>query len=165
MKQDDLFSMLQGLYKNTSQCPNLLAVGWDVDSAQVVQLAAIDFDLDYVGKVGAALRHLRKSEKVEAVLINVNGDFDVFVATAALRLYTSAPIILLFSDEKPVNPILAVEAGADDWLPSTIHPREFAARVYARIRRHRFNQQPATVLGYPKQLPSGHGLKQQRPMA
>ncbi|MBI1299707.1 hypothetical protein GC175_32685 [bacterium] len=165
MKQEDLFSMLQGLYKNNNQCPKLLAVGWEVDSAQVVQLAAIDFDIDYVGKVGDGLRSLRKGEKVEAVLINADADFDIFVATAALRLYTAAPIIILFSDEKPVNPALAVEAGADDWLPSAIQPREFTARVYARIRRHRFNQQPSAVFGYPNQLPSGPGLKQQRPMA
>lgn len=165
MKQNDLFSMLQDLYKNNNQCPKLLVVGWEVDSAQIVQLAAIDFDLDYVGKVGEALRHLNKAEKFEAILINVSAGFDVFIATAALRLYTSAPIILLFNDENPVNPALAVEAGADDWLPSTIHPREFAARVYARIRRHRFNQQPTTAYSYPKQLPSHSGLKQQRPMA
>lgn len=165
MKHNDLFSMLQGLYKNNNQYPKLLAVGWEVDSAQVVQLAAIDFDLDYVGKVGEALRRLSKGEKVETVLINANADFDIFVATAALRLYTTVPIIILFSDEKPVNPALAVEAGADDWLPATIQPREFTARVYARIRRHRFNQQPATVFDYPKQQPFSLGLKQQHPMA
>ena len=165
MKQDDLFSMLQDLYKNNNQRPKMIAVGWEVDSAQIVQLAAIDFDIVYANRVGEALRLLRTSEKAEAILLNVNADFNVFVATGALRLYTSAPIVLLFSDDKPVNPALAVEAGADDWLQASIQPREFTARVYARIRRHRFNQQPTTAVGYRKQLPASTELKQQRPMA
>jgi hypothetical protein len=56
MKQDDLFSMLQDLYKNNSQRPKMLAVGWEADSAEVVQLAAIDFDLVYANRVGEAFR-------------------------------------------------------------------------------------------------------------
>lgn len=166
MNHANLYAMLQDLYPNNqgSQRPLLLTVGWDLDAPVITLLAAIDFDLAYANSVANALRHLRENTQVDAVLLHAAANFDVYSAVAALRLYTAAPIVILFSAEQSINPSQAVDAGADDWLLDSIHPTEFTARVYARIRRHRFNQRTAKNLQYTGRVVRPQSTKQPRPL-
>ncbi|MCB0114022.1 MAG: hypothetical protein R2873_09365 [Caldilineaceae bacterium] len=165
MQHSELYQMLQDLYPgDTNRRPQMLAVGWAADAAAITQLAAIDFNLTYASTVREALISLRDGGVCDAVVVNSQAGFDAYVATAALRLYTTSPIVLLYPRDYPVVPSDAVDAGADDWLPEVTHPSEFAARVYARIRRHQFNQRQVRVMA-PPWRGANTNLKQLRPFS
>jgi DNA-binding response OmpR family regulator len=142
---DFLLHHSQNNESNKSMRPHLMVVGWAQDNPQIVQLAASDFHLHFAANMGDSQCRLGNSGRIDAILLNKAAAMDVYGVTAALRFYTQTPIVLLFADEEPVNPMRAVAVGADDWLPGSIHPVEFTARVYARIRRHLLAQVESRV--------------------
>lgn len=52
-----------------------------------------------------------------------------------IRKASSVPIIMLTAKDDPVDRILGLEMGADDYLTKPFHPRELVARVRAVLRR------------------------------
>ncbi|MHB9144258.1 MAG: response regulator [Symbiobacteriia bacterium] len=52
-----------------------------------------------------------------------------------VRRSSSVPIIMLTAKDDPVDRILGLEMGADDYLTKPFHPRELVARVRAVLRR------------------------------
>jgi DNA-binding response OmpR family regulator len=60
---------------------------------------------------------------------------DRWLTLRALRAYTGVPVIAVGSCLTPADPILAFEAGADDYVATPFSPRVLAARVRALLRR------------------------------
>jgi DNA-binding response OmpR family regulator len=150
-QHDDLLHSFQECFTATTTImpASLLAVGWM--TGEIPLLAALTdlaFTLDYVPSVRDTLRALRSGLHFDAILLN-GESLDAYTATAALRLYSALPIVLLFTNGDQMSPTRAVNAGADEWLLTTVGVRELAARVKARIRRYNISQrQSATVEHY-----------------
>lgn len=53
------------------------------------------------------------------------------------------PILMLTARGDPVDRIVGLEMGADDYLAKPFNPRELAARLQAMVRRQRLNAGPA----------------------
>jgi DNA-binding response OmpR family regulator len=53
----------------------------------------------------------------------------------ALRQHTSLPVIMLTARGDPVDRIVGLEIGADDYVPKPCNPRELVARIRAVLRR------------------------------
>jgi two-component system OmpR family response regulator len=64
---------------------------------------------------------------------------DLLDLCRTLREETSALIILASAPTGPTPRILALRAGADDYLTLPLDPGEFAARIEAHLRRHPLN--------------------------
>lgn len=147
-QNDDLLGSLQECFtsKTRAVSATLLAVGWTPGETPLLDaLTDLAFALDYVPSVRDTLRLLRSSLHFDAILLN--GDaLDAYTATAALRLYSALPIILLFSNTEQLSPTRAVNAGADEWLLTSVGVREFAARMKARIRRYNISQRQSAML-------------------
>ena len=58
-----------------------------------------------------------------------------------LRLQHRLPVIMLSARGEPVDRVIGLELGADDYLSKPCLPRELLARVRAQLRRH----SPATA--------------------
>lgn len=57
------------------------------------------------------------------------------------------PILMLTAKGDPMDRVIGLELGADDYLPKPFEPRELLARIRAVLRR----RQPQSVLGAPVQ--------------
>ena len=53
-----------------------------------------------------------------------------------MRHATAEPIIMLSAHNEETDRILALEMGADDYIPKNLSPRELLARLRAVLRRH-----------------------------
>lgn len=53
-----------------------------------------------------------------------------------IRAVSQVPIIFLSSADEPIDRVLGLELGADDYICKPFHPRELVARVRAVLRRH-----------------------------
>jgi DNA-binding response OmpR family regulator len=62
-----------------------------------------------------------------------------------LREGSNLPVIMLTARGDPVDRIVGLEIGADDYLPKPCNPRELVARIRAILRRT--TAQPETVAG------------------
>lgn len=64
-----------------------------------------------------------------------------------LRAHDSTPVLMLTAKGDPVDRILGLELGADDYLAKPCNPRELLARIKAILRRTESpNAQPDTLL-------------------
>ncbi|HXH65492.1 MAG TPA: response regulator, partial [Mariprofundaceae bacterium] len=52
-----------------------------------------------------------------------------------LRQHTTLPVIMLTARGDPVDRIVGLEIGADDYVPKPCNPRELVARIRAVMRR------------------------------
>jgi two-component system, OmpR family, response regulator RegX3 len=79
---------------------------------------------------------------------------DLPVAGAAVELCTqlqvckiSKPLIFLGDSSEEIDKVLALEAGADDYIVKPFAPRELVARVRALLRRRKANVSPVVRFG------------------
>ena len=79
--------------------------------------------------------------------LNLPGD-DGLTLCRKLRANSTLPVIMLTARNEPLDRILGLEMGADDYLPKPFEPRELLARIQTILRR----AAPA----------NGHGARQLR---
>ncbi len=102
----------------------------------------------YLGDQGLVVRAVDSAEPVERLLARER--FDVLVLDVMMpgedglalcrRLRAqgeTVPILMLTARGDPVDRIVGLEMGADDYLPKPFTPRELLARIQALIRRQR----------------------------
>ncbi|WP_266158811.1 response regulator [Dyella silvatica] len=70
-----------------------------------------------------------------------------------LRLQHRLPVIMLSARGEPVDRVVGLELGADDYLSKPCLPRELLARVRARLRRHTVEGAGALAVGNLRLLP------------
>lgn len=96
------------------------------------------FEVDCVHDSAAALARLTDADTRPELLI-----LDVMMpgrngldALRDLRLQHRLPVIMLSGRGEPLDRVIGLELGADDYLTKPCLPRELLARVRARLRRH-----------------------------
>lgn len=87
---------------------------------------------ELTGAVAAVLR-----DPPDVVLLDVASGASSIDACRIVRRRSNAPIIVTTHDDKEIDRVLGLEAGADDWLAKPFSPRELLARIRARARRSR----------------------------
>lgn len=76
-------------------------------------------------------RHKPDMVVLDVMLPEMNG-FDV---CKTIRLESNVPIIMLTARGEPMDRIVGLELGADDYLAKPFEPRELVARIQAVLRR------------------------------
>lgn len=133
-----------------------MAEGWRVlvvdDDAEVRQLLQ-----DYLGGHGyavrqcadsAALRQALQQELPDLLLLDVGlpGEDGLSLARY-VREHHDLPVIMISGAGSPVDRIIGLEVGADDYLAKPFDPRELLARVKTVMRRYQRNsrEEPCQV--------------------
>ncbi|MGD9365619.1 MAG: response regulator transcription factor [Desulfobacteraceae bacterium] len=80
-------------------------------------------------------RHKPDMVILDVMLPEMNG-FDV---CKQIRRDSTVPIIMLTARGEPMDRIVGLELGADDYLPKPFEPRELVARIQAVLRRLKAN--------------------------
>ncbi|AGU49989.1 two component transcriptional regulator, receiver domain protein [Variovorax paradoxus B4] len=102
----------------------------------------------YLGDQGYAVRTVDSAQPLDKLLARER--FDVLVLDVMMpgedglavcrRLRAQGetiPILMLTARGDPVDRIIGLEMGADDYLPKPFNPRELLARIQALVRRQR----------------------------
>jgi DNA-binding response OmpR family regulator len=112
---------------------------------------------DYLGEAGfratiaptgnEAQRRLRR-EAFDAVVLDLMlPDTDGLDLCRQIRAESAIPLLMLTARGDPLDRVVGLELGADDYLPKPFEPRELLARLRAILRRSR-DTVPANVLRF-----------------
>ncbi len=97
------------------------------------------------GTEGLALQNERGFDAI--VLDLMLPDTDGLKVCRSLRATDSVPILMLTAKGDPMDRVVGLELGADDYLPKPFEPRELLARLRAIMRRGR-GEDPADILRF-----------------
>jgi DNA-binding response OmpR family regulator len=112
---------------------------------------------EYLGKAGFHVIHAENGargmalfdrESPDAVILDLMlPDTDGLEICRQLRTRSEGPILMLTARGDPMDRVVGLELGADDYLPKPFEPRELLARLRAILRRSRGGAKP-DVLRY-----------------
>ncbi|MEA3179437.1 MAG: hypothetical protein QOI59_2960 [Gammaproteobacteria bacterium] len=110
------------------------------DDARLAAMVA-----DYLGEAGfrptvagtgAAARRQLKREQFDAVVLDLMlPDMDGLELCRHIRAESNIPLLMLTARGDPLDRVVGLELGADDYLPKPFEPRELLARLRAILRR------------------------------
>jgi DNA-binding response OmpR family regulator len=102
---------------------------------------------EYLSKAGFHVLHaengarglaLHEREPVHVVVLDLMlPDTDGLEICRQIRARSNSPILMLTARGDPVDRVVGLEMGADDYLPKPFEPRELLARLRAILRRSR----------------------------
>ena len=102
---------------------------------------------EYLGKAGYHVIHaengarglaLHAREAVDVVILDLMlPDGDGLDICRQIRARSDSPILMLTARGDPMDRVVGLEMGADDYLPKPFEPRELLARLRAILRRGR----------------------------
>ncbi|MDD9909150.1 MAG: response regulator transcription factor [Ahrensia sp.] len=72
-------------------------------------------------------------------------DIDGLEVCRTIRAHENTPILMLTAKGDPVDRIIGLEIGADDYLPKPFEPRELLARIRAVLRRGKADEASETL--------------------
>ena len=109
------------------------------------------YEVDAAGSLAAGRERL-KSAQYDALLLDLMlPDGDGLDLTRELRAQPGTqrlPLLMLTARGEPLDRIVGLELGADDYLPKPFEPRELLARVKALLRRAAPATAPDEVLQF-----------------
>lgn len=85
---------------------------------------------------GKAMWRVLDGQRIDLIVLDLNlpGD-DGLTLCRDLRARSNVPVIMLTARSEPLDRILGLEMGADDYLPKPFEPRELFARIRSVLRR------------------------------
>jgi two-component system, OmpR family, phosphate regulon response regulator OmpR len=109
------------------------------------------FEVDCAGTLGAGRDRLQRGSYDALLLDLMLPDGDGLELTRELRADARLhrlPLLMLTARGEPMDRIVGLELGADDYLPKPFEPRELLARVKALLRRALPDAGPCEVLSF-----------------
>jgi DNA-binding response OmpR family regulator len=107
---------------------------------------------EYLGKAGFQVMHaesgahglaLHGREPLDVVILDLMlPDSDGLDICRQIRARSDTPILMLTARGDPMDRVVGLEMGADDYLPKPFEPRELLARLRAILRRGRGGLKP-----------------------
>jgi len=107
------------------------------------------YEVDCAGSLGAGRERLKQGSYDALLLDLMLPDGDGLDLTRELRAdprLRRLPLLMLTARGEPMDRIVGLELGADDYLPKPFEPRELLARVKALLRRAMPDAGPGEVL-------------------
>jgi DNA-binding response OmpR family regulator len=112
---------------------------------------------DYLGEAGfrmsstasgAEAERLLKGDSFDAAILDLMlPDLDGLDLCRRIRAQSAIPLLMLTARGDPLDRVVGLELGADDYLPKPFEPRELLARLRAILRRG-MGARPADVLRF-----------------
>ena len=115
----------------------VLLIEDDARLAEMVSeyLGGAGFDISRVASGAAALERLARQPYDVLVLDLTLPDIDGLEVCRRLRAKWDTPVLMLTARGEPMDRVVGLELGADDYLSKPFEPRELLARLRALLRR------------------------------
>jgi len=114
-----------------------------------------------VAGTGAEAERQLKRESFDAIILDLMlPDTDGLELCRRIRAQSNIPLLMLTARGDPLDRVVGLELGADDYLPKPFEPRELLARLRAILRRQQAAR-PADVLRFGR-LEIDRGARQVR---
>ncbi len=129
---------------NNPDSPQLLVVDDDADIRTLLaeQLARAGFVVSTAAN-GAEMRQVLASERIDLIILDLNlPREDGLTLCRDLRSRSGLPVIMLTARSSPVDRIVGLEMGADDYITKPFEPRELIARIRNVLRRTSASSEP-----------------------
>lgn len=85
---------------------------------------------------GVEMRHALAREPIDLIVLDLNlPREDGLALCRELRTRSTTPVIMLTARAEPIDRVLGLEMGADDYLAKPFEPRELLARIRSVLRR------------------------------
>jgi DNA-binding response OmpR family regulator len=123
--------------------PKLLLIDDDARLAAMVRdyLHSHGIDVDVAADGAHGLAHLSRDDVDLVILDLMLPDTDGLDLCRRIRAergeVAAVPILMLTAKGDPLDRVIGLEMGADDYLPKPFEPRELLARIRALLRRSR----------------------------
>jgi len=89
---------------------------------------------------GTEMRDILKSKKIDLMILDINlPDEDGISLCKEVRSSSSLPIIMLTAKTSPIERVIGLETGADDYVCKPFEPMELVSRVRSLLRRSKLN--------------------------
>src|SRR5919201_1843414 len=89
------------------------------------------------------------AEPYDALVLDLSlPDMDGLEVCRRLRARSDVPVLMLTARGDPLDRVVGLELGADDYLPKPFEPRELLARIRAVLRRRGENRNGAEVMRF-----------------
>jgi two-component system OmpR family response regulator len=124
--------------QNNTMAPNTILIV--DDDRDIRQLLAEYLDNNgyatLMANDGVAMWAALEKTSIDLIVLDLNmpGE-DGLTLCRNLRAKSSIPVIMLTARSEPLDRILGLEMGADDYLPKPFEPRELLARIRSVLRR------------------------------
>ncbi len=106
----------------------------DLQAAMSLALSALGHTVTAVGDGPAAAEHALTGIEVIVLDVMLPG-FDGFEVCRRVRHHSSVPIIMVTARGDPIDIVVGLECGADDYVTKPVEPRVLDARIKAVLRR------------------------------
>src|SRR5271169_2085598 len=107
---------------------------------------------------GTSLRGAIETAVPDLVVLDLNmPEEDGLSIIRDLKQRTSVPIIMLTATASPIDRVVGLELGADDYLAKPCEMRELLARIRSVLRRSAIGRPPPGVAAAASGLPAGAG--------
>ena len=108
----------------------------DIVSALKIYLKPEGYQL-FEAYTGSEALEIVKKEDIHLILLDIMMPvMDGITATARIREFSNAPIILLSAKSETEDKVLGLNVGADDYITKPFVPVEVLARVRSQLRRY-----------------------------
>jgi DNA-binding response OmpR family regulator len=84
---------------------------------------------------GEGLKKMRRDQPDLIILDVMLPEMNGFEVCKIIRQESNTPVIMLTARGEPMDRVVGLELGADDYLPKPFEPRELVARIQAVLRR------------------------------
>lgn len=118
--------------------PYLLVVEDDAAVAEAMQLAltALGHDVQTAATAEAGLTMLLGTNRVDLAVVDVMlPGMDGFELCRRISTGIALPVVLLTARSDPIDIVVGLECGADDYVTKPVEPRVLDARIKAVLRR------------------------------
>jgi two-component system, OmpR family, response regulator CpxR len=122
-----------------SKTPRVLLCDDDRELTQLLReyLARYDFAVDCVEDAETMLQRLAGSHtRPDVVVLDLMlPGIDGLAALKTIRQTSNLPVLMMSGRGEPIDRVIGLEVGADDYLAKPCFPRELLARLHALLRR------------------------------
>lgn len=108
---------------------------------------------------GTELKSAMQVHSVDLITLDLKlGGEDGFALARGIRATHNVPIIMITGKNDPIDRVVGLELGADDYIVKPFHLREVLARVRAVLRRYENGAKPKSV-AVPASDAGGHAFE------
>jgi len=139
-----------GVEENMALKRNILVIDDEADVCETLgDMLSLKFDVQKAHDITSAKAQIQKSLPdlvIVDVKLNQESGLDLCSSLRSNAATKHIPVVVFSGSQDQNQVVTAFENGADDYIPKTTRPKEFIARVLARIRRVEETHEDPSVL-------------------